>query len=85
MSVPATYTVGDTEAGTRLPELLELVARGEEVTITHDGDPVARLVPARSVSSTERRAEAISQMRELAVRNRLGGLRIQDLIAEGRK
>lgn len=34
------------EAAERLPELLRRVAAGEEVTITRDGEPVARLVAA---------------------------------------
>jgi prevent-host-death family protein len=38
-------TVGVHEAKTTLSELLRRVAAGEEVTITRDGDPIARLVP----------------------------------------
>lgn len=38
--------VGVHEAKTKLSELLRRVAAGEEVTITRDGEPVARLVPA---------------------------------------
>jgi prevent-host-death family protein len=37
--------VGVHEAKTTLSELLRRVAEGEEVTITHGGKPVARLVP----------------------------------------
>ena len=37
-------TVGSYEAKTRLPELLRAVERGESVTITRRGVPVARLV-----------------------------------------
>lgn len=39
--------VGVHEAKTKLSELLRRVAAGEEVTITRDGEPVARLVPAQ--------------------------------------
>lgn len=35
------------EAGARFQELLERVERGEEIVITRDGQPVARLVPFR--------------------------------------
>jgi prevent-host-death family protein len=40
--------VGVHEAKTNLSRLLRRVAAGEEVTITRGGEPVARLVPARS-------------------------------------
>ena len=77
--------VGAYEAKTRFSQLLERVAAGEEITITRHGNPVARLVPVLPAYSIECRREAILKMRELASRNRLGGLRVQDLIAEGRK
>ena len=38
-------TVGSSEAQTHLPALLERVARGETITITEQGKPVARIVP----------------------------------------
>ena len=38
-------TVGAYEAKTHLPRLLDRVARGESLTITRHGRPVARLVP----------------------------------------
>ncbi|HEX3999347.1 MAG TPA: type II toxin-antitoxin system prevent-host-death family antitoxin [Pirellulales bacterium] len=37
--------IGAADAAARLPELLELVRGGEEITITSSGSPVARLVP----------------------------------------
>lgn len=85
MNVSATNIVGAYEAKTKFSQLLERVAAGEEITITKHGNPVARLIPAQSIPSVESRKEAIQKMRELASRNRLEGLRIQDLIAEGRK
>ena len=45
-------SVGSFEAKTHLPQLLERVERGETITITRHGKPVARLVPA--VASTPR-------------------------------
>jgi prevent-host-death family protein len=78
-------TVGAYDAKTHFSELLERVARGEEITITRHGAAVARLVPAREVVSEESRREAILSMRKLASRNRLDGLLVKDLIAEGRK
>lgn len=38
-------TVGSYEAKTHLPELLDRVARGDIVTITKRGVPVAQIVP----------------------------------------
>ena len=38
-------TVGSFEAKTHLPQLLERVSRGERITITKHGRPVAMLVP----------------------------------------
>ncbi len=85
MSSSDANTVGAYEAKTRLSQLLERVAAGEEITITRHGQPIARLVPALQGHSIEERREAIRRMKQLASRNRLDGLRIQDLIAEGRR
>ena len=73
------------DATAHFPELLERVAAGEVITITEHGSPVARLIPVGPARSEATRREAISQMRQLASRNLLGGLRVRDLIAEGRK
>jgi len=45
--VPAqpTATIGAYDAKARLSELLDRVARGEQIVITRHGKPVARLVP----------------------------------------
>lgn len=40
--------VGVHEAKTKLSQLLRRVAGGEEIVITRSGEPVAKLVPARS-------------------------------------
>jgi prevent-host-death family protein len=40
-------TVAVEEAGARLPDLVRSVEHGDEVTLTRDGKPVARLVPVR--------------------------------------
>ncbi|HUY92469.1 MAG TPA: type II toxin-antitoxin system prevent-host-death family antitoxin [Pirellulales bacterium] len=85
MTASGNASVGAYEAKTHFSELLERVAAGEEITITRHGSPVARLVPVRSAPSQESRREVISQMRLLASRNRLRGLKVKDLMAEGRK
>lgn len=54
-------SVGAFEAKTHLSALLDRVERGEEVTITRHGRPVARLVPVRGFDRAEARA-LIEQM-----------------------
>jgi len=86
MNIPVmASTVGAHDATTQFSQLLERVAAGEEITITQHGQPVARLVPVTPSDSSESRRQAILKMRELASRNRLDGIPIRDLIAEGRK
>ncbi len=77
-------TVGAYDAKTHFSKLLERVEGGEEVTITRHGSPVARMVPVRRKATREQRRQAIDAIRKLALGNSLGGLRIKDLIAEGR-
>jgi prevent-host-death family protein len=78
------HHVGAYDAKTHFSELLERVERGEEVTITRHGTPVARMVPVRRASEAERQA-AIEGMRALADGMKLRGLRIKELITEGRR
>ena len=85
MTNPDDEFVTEHEAQARFSELLARVGEGEVITITRHGSPVAKLIPARSTSSQEMRREAIRLMRELADRNQLGGLRVKDLVAEGRR
>jgi prevent-host-death family protein len=77
--------VGSYDAKTHFSELLERVTAGEQITITRHGVAVARLVPIQPVFSEEERRAAIVAMRQLASRNRLDGLSVKALIAEGRK
>lgn len=74
--------VGVYEAKTKLPSLLDEVERGETITITRHGKPVARLTPI----GPERRPvdEVIAEIKEFRKGNRLGGLSIKELINEGR-
>lgn len=77
-------TIGSYEAKTHLPELLDRVANGEQITITKHGVPVAMLVP---VTPAKRRPvrEVIEEMLEARRGRTLGGLKIKDLIEEGRR
>lgn len=76
--------VGAFEAKAQLSALLERVARGEEVTITKHGRPVAKLVPAVA-HDRERVAEAIRKIKELRKGVTLGGLSWKELRDEGRR
>ena len=78
-------TVGAYEAKTHLPELLEKVEAGEEITITKHGAPVAKLVPVKKEVRAEERLAAIHRIQKLARGLSLRGLKIKDLIAAGRR
>lgn len=77
-------TVGSYEAKTHLPRLLDEVAKGERITITKHGHPVAMLVPPGAGSRPDADA-ALARIRELRKGIRLGGLSIRELIDEGRR
>ena len=50
--------VGSYEAKTHLPQLLDRVARGESLTITRHGRPIAHLVPVETRRERAREAAA---------------------------
>ena len=77
-------TVGSYEAKTHLPRLLERVARGERITITRHGVPVAMLVPSPEAERPDVRA-AVEAMKAFRKGRSLGGLSIRDMIEEGRR
>ena len=76
--------VGAFEAKNKLGTLLDWVEAGEEVLITRRGKPVARLVPAEPVFDREKARRAVEGIRETRKGLTLGGLKIKDLINEGR-
>jgi prevent-host-death family protein len=83
-------TVGSYEAKTHLPRLLDEVASsGEPVTITKNGKPVARLVPADDLEERRRIAdEAWERWKRVrdAHHITLGpGMTVMDLIEESRR
>jgi prevent-host-death family protein len=75
--------VGAYEAKTRLSQLLEQVARGEEIIITKHGVPVAALVPL-SGSRQEDPQAAITAIKDFRRGRRLAGLSLRQLVEEGR-
>ena len=76
--------IGTHEAKTRLSELLAKVRKGQEFLITNRGEPVAKLLPA-SKPDQNQILRAIKEIREIQSRNRLNGLKIRDMIDEGRR
>lgn len=77
---------GTLEAKNNLSKLLDMVERGEEVTITRNGKPVARLVVPESDKERQERARAAAErIRKNSIGKSLGGLKIKDLIEEGRR
>lgn len=80
----ASRNVGAFDAKTHFSRLLARVARGEVITITRHGAPVARLVPVSPVSGRDRKAEAAKRLKAFARRHRLGRLSWKALRDEGR-
>ena len=84
-------TVTALEAKTRFGELLDRVARGEEIVITRHDKPVARIIPEGG-KSLEKVRQAVANMRALRAQmaQRKGfkpitDKEIRDAINEGRK
>jgi prevent-host-death family protein len=75
--------VGAYEAKTRFSQLLDRVAKGEEITITKHGVPVAVLAPVRRRSKKDIQA-TIAAIKAFRSRHRLDGLSIREMIEEGR-
>jgi prevent-host-death family protein len=76
-------TIGAYEAKTHLPRLLDEVEAGETITITKHGRPVAILVPARRGRTDV--AAAAAELRAFGERHPLRGIKIRDLIEDGRR
>lgn len=77
--------VGAYAAKAHFSELLSKVEAGEEITITKHGTPVAKMVPVKPTVTLARRREAIERIKQLGKSLSLGGLKIRDLINEGRR
>ena len=79
-------SVGTYEAKTHLPSLLAQVEKGESITITKRGKPVAKLVPADQ-PVTRDVSQVIADFRAYSKRQgrTLGGMTIRDMIEEGRR
>ena len=76
--------IGAFEAKNKLSELLQRVEQGHEVVITRRGKPVAKLVPITTVLDRARARKAAADILERSKGASLGGLKIKDLVNEGR-
>jgi len=76
--------VGSYEAKTHLPRLLERVAKGERITITKHGVPVAILIPVggRQTGSAD---ETVEQLRLFRQGRKRGSISLRRMIEEGRR
>lgn len=77
--------VGAFEAKNRLGALLDRVERGEEILITRHGRAVARLVPVTPGFDRDRARRTAQALLVASKGLTSGGLKIKDLIVEGRE
>ena len=77
-------TVGITEAKAHFSELLDGVEKGETITITRRGVPVAVVEPVRG-SQRRRVREAVARLEAIGKGKSLGGITIRELIEDGRR
>jgi prevent-host-death family protein len=77
--------IGAFEAKNRLAALLDAVEAGEEILITRRGKAVAKLVSAAPRPDRAAAREAARRIIERSKGVTLGGLKIKDLINEGRR
>ncbi len=77
-------SVGSYELKTHLSEILDAVGRGQAVTVTRHGKPIARILPP----DRERREDVAQAVRGLVAFPRTPlpkGVTIRNLIEEGRR
>ena len=77
-------TVGAYEAKTHLPKLLARVMKGERITITKHGVPVAVLQPPDTEKSVDTKS-IIAEIRKLRDKHILGEISIREMIENGRR
>ena len=78
-------TIGAFEAKTHLSALLDRVAKGEKITITRHGIPVALLVPVVEKEAKLSHREIVAGMRALRQRVKADEISVKDMIEEGRR
>ena len=75
--------MGSYEAKTHFSQLLDAVAKGEKVTITKHGVPVAMMVPIDGVTEDER-LQAIEFLRNFNKGHTITSKEVRGMIEEGR-
>ena len=76
--------IGAFEAKSKLGQLLDWVEAGEDIIITRRGKAVARLTSPDQAFDRERAQGAAVRIRARRRGVTLGGLKVKDLINEGR-
>jgi prevent-host-death family protein len=76
--------VGVFEAKNTLSALLDQVEQGAEITITRRGRAVAKLVPVAAGFDRDKARRAADNLLARSKGVTLGGLKIKDLVDEGR-
>jgi len=77
--------IGLFEAKNRLSHFVDRAEKGEEILITRHGRPAAKLVPLMPVFDRKKARKAVEGLLKARKGLSLGGLKIKDLINEGRK
>lgn len=75
----------EVEATGELSALIDLAGEGEELIIARRGERVARLVREPAGHDREKARRAAEAIVEMSKGASLGGLKIKDLINEGRR
>ena len=73
------------DAKNRLSALVDQVVRGQEVTITRRGVPVAKLVPVLPSFDQDKARQTAEALRAASRGAKLAGIPIKELVEEGRK
>lgn len=82
--LPMSKVVNVVEAKNKLTQLLRRVARGDEVTITKNGEPTAMLISLESYNRLHRQAAA-NRLRELRAELADSGLSAKEIYRKSRR
>jgi prevent-host-death family protein len=80
-------TVAAAEAASRFAEILSAVEHGEDYVITRGGEPIARLIAARSPAEDQTDANVsslIGRIKALCESGKPGGFDLREAVEEGR-
>jgi len=78
-------TIGTIDAKTHLAALLDRVAKGERITITRHGVPVAMLVPVGDSGHKLTHEEIVEGLRALRKQVKPDTISVREMINEGRR